>query len=1080
MKRFLAILLLVAAVYFGVSEARRWWGATPHMLGSVDQPATPLQPDSPSRVLSPDIKALQDKDWGEFRIAFPGCVQTLAVSAPYPDGSRTLIASEPPPQSTLEGMKALDLKLLSTSEVMTHAIGHDGWVKDVVFNLPPGTDGDALTALVKQLSEYLFGTNYGAYALSLPINLESLHTKYPLDLKIGASDIQSWAADLVYRTVDGLPVGKLTDLSASGVYFSDQPGVVAWFVRNGVGFSVAKSDARRFALDSDLILGAAEQPNGGIAVFGRERVVPVDVMPPLRFETIELLAGAGTDKLAQSYERTEFFAGHFEEGWDWAPAFLSPQLIDTEYGNLLSIADQLLKSWTEHGTIRYQNFPYPDPNGFPFIGPLAEELKANSLLFNWNTTGVGYVADLGSDKIYGLNRTGALPVIYRPDDQDDASVIHGDVEQVKRSEEIGYDFFANQNDPALVRVVQYAAMYQAFQAFGVQATDAAKTSTNAAQLVIGNHVRSALKTIASADEQKAHSVAFRDSIDATKLMTDPLWNSEVDPETLPLSKELMAALAQPIADDTFKSINDFRLAVANFYQTSGSQGIDHIAELASAPRDADILSIAANWNESVDSTKAILDFYLKKLRPQSSMLALWLNPDEVRQQFSQAAQSGSPVWTHTQSVVISCCVGSALLSSGGHNLDAEVTNFVGNPSLERGSVNKLANGTIELNPEDLPRANELVRTAAREKTNEQAALLLGEKLREAPSQPAEPLTTVLALDDRQGSGRGIGRGYVPPPGEPPHPNGPASGSSDNLPKPGLDPSAPPRNPGSGSAGGGGNDGFRWKSPSDTPGNDSALLSGILMEKRDGKVFLYKKNPSGDMVSEAWNARDAHRAVLAELQAGGGRRGGKPLELFFGEGFDSGDTEAFLKSLRVQAVRYPNADPVLIFKELTPEASARLSNKVRQIAPASFQVSASPEGLQIIDGTLAITDVTGTKFNMTVETSLRGSNHEVTTDLVNAKVSATSARAITDQLNLKELGAAIYRDIGKLTPDRRNTSGVIRIEDVGDFSIVLEDALRAKRESLFAFPTSIQTSDQRSISGRHRKGQNDAWEIRLTS
>ena len=84
---------------------------------------------------------------------------------------------------------------------------------------------------------------------------------------------------------------------------------------------------------------------------------------------------------------------------DWAPIYLSEELINTEYGSLLNITDQLLKSWSQNGLTKYINFNYRVPVKWPFEKPLIRivitEFKADTVTFNWNTKGVGYIMDNG-------------------------------------------------------------------------------------------------------------------------------------------------------------------------------------------------------------------------------------------------------------------------------------------------------------------------------------------------------------------------------------------------------------------------------------------------------------------------------------------------------------------------------------------------------------------------------------------------------------------------------------------------------------------------------------------------------------
>src|SRR5262249_34709540 len=177
----------------------------------------------------------------------------------------------------------------------------------------------------------------------------------------------------------------------SGVFRTETPGLVVLAVPRHRKLNDASVALREFALDSDLVLGAVGTADS-VAIVGRERTASVIALPPLRSETLLQLAAAGTGELAQSYERMSLFAGKLPRAHrDWPPIYLSPQLVDSEYGSLLNITDQLLKSWSEHGEIEYVDFPYPKPQTFPFPTGLLKHAGTSMVTYNWNTKGVGYV-----------------------------------------------------------------------------------------------------------------------------------------------------------------------------------------------------------------------------------------------------------------------------------------------------------------------------------------------------------------------------------------------------------------------------------------------------------------------------------------------------------------------------------------------------------------------------------------------------------------------------------------------------------------------------------------------------------------
>ena len=107
-----------------------------------------------------------------------------------------------------------------------------------------------------------------------------------------------------------------------GVYDSDTRGLVLLVLPQTASLDSNPSALREFVLDTDAILGAVGTDRT-TAIVGRERIVPVDLMPPLRVETLLQLASVKSTELAQSYERKNLLAGRFdsERHQDWAPIF---------------------------------------------------------------------------------------------------------------------------------------------------------------------------------------------------------------------------------------------------------------------------------------------------------------------------------------------------------------------------------------------------------------------------------------------------------------------------------------------------------------------------------------------------------------------------------------------------------------------------------------------------------------------------------------------------------------------------------------------------------------------------------------
>ena len=152
-----------------------------------------------------------------------------------------------------------------------------------------------------------------------------------------------------------------------------------------------------------------------VLLVARKRYEPLRRLPPLRNETLQLLAAVKASAISQSYERNMWLSGRTGDGFDRAPIYLSNELRNTEYGSLLNIVDQLLKGWSEGGQVAYKDFPYPKPRSYPFDPIRASETAADqqqAFLFNWNTEGVFYASTVDGVEIAAAYRTGSLPVIY--------------------------------------------------------------------------------------------------------------------------------------------------------------------------------------------------------------------------------------------------------------------------------------------------------------------------------------------------------------------------------------------------------------------------------------------------------------------------------------------------------------------------------------------------------------------------------------------------------------------------------------------------------------------------------------------
>lgn len=338
-----------------------------------------------------------------------------------------------------------------------------GTVSDLVCTVVK-TDLPDWADTLAQVQIEALGSTEGAPIVSLPVPARKMMA-HSLDVKFTAEDLYGWVVNGKQKFSSN-PIGPSVAVSdflnaeVRGVFKSNDGSLVVWVVNRDAALDQqARGDIHRFAVSADLVLGAMANKKA-VVIVGRARVEPLAHLPPLRSETVLLLAGSGERQLAQSYERNDLLAGKGLDGIDRAPILLSPQLVDTEFGTLLNVADQLLKGWSMAGQVQYANFNYPKPNSYPFGATPAPMVKKERkhFLFNWNTDGVAYRQTIDGLDVIAPQRTGSLSVIY------------GDVKDRPRDmEDTAYDYFAQSGDTTLTRVMQYTLLYQIFRQFNIKA-----------------------------------------------------------------------------------------------------------------------------------------------------------------------------------------------------------------------------------------------------------------------------------------------------------------------------------------------------------------------------------------------------------------------------------------------------------------------------------------------------------------------------------------------------------------------------------------------------------------------------------
>lgn len=407
----------------------------------------------------------QDSVYNLFRQHYRMHYQTIGT-ATFADSSRIILISEPAPFFEPDTLEKILTKYTHQTSKRHYKIGYDGRITDLMVVLGNATTENT-DSLVARISKKQYLSDYKPNSINL---LDDSKRHYfsseNLDYQISLAEFDDWFIQAGELFIDGkdtlktLTVSQMFRQKRRGVYFSKEPGLVAWCIRRNSDISRQMGTIRQFALDADLILGALRD-SSTLVVIGREREADLQTLPPLRVETVLLIASISAKELSQSLDINDFLAGKMADGRDWCPTYLSKELENTELGHLLTITDILLKDWSESGTIQEAYYHYPSPGYFPFDQPLFKKLGLEQLVYNWNTANTMYAIDLPRYTIYTLNRTGALPVSY--------------FNSQERSESVGAtyerragNYFATCGNTDIARVVQYTALYQLFMDNGIR------------------------------------------------------------------------------------------------------------------------------------------------------------------------------------------------------------------------------------------------------------------------------------------------------------------------------------------------------------------------------------------------------------------------------------------------------------------------------------------------------------------------------------------------------------------------------------------------------------------------------------
>ena len=632
--------------------------------------------------------------WKQFRESYPYLMQCVAVEQTGA-GECVVIVSEPPTHVT-EG----DLRELLPGVVFKrHTIGYKGWVTDAVAHLQLSKEGE-LADLISELHRLLFDTSYKAFVIQLPVEPQLTRARPNLDLELAPDDLATWlgvANDPEQRLrlrplFGGQPV-TLADLDSpfSEVCHSEPAGLVGWWIPKDADLSLCRAQARHFAVDSDLILGAIE--NGrGVLIVGRERRVPYKLLPPLRAETILLLSTIDKDELMQSINPQVlscYISSEPPERWELN--FLSPELSDTEFGTLLSVADVLLKSWSLNGLNSVRGLrDYPTPKTWPFKRPLLSMLETSELVFNYDSEAAGRLIRTPNGPLcHSVVRTGVLPLAYLSDEQMEAGAMSA---ALVTAEQDGYDWFAKQCDPHLVRVVQYTALLQAFRAFGVTSVSAKGGVDDAVMEAQRAEVLALLSRVTDSSDADFNALVARAVESPHRKVVLNIMAAARKEGQLP-EEEHTFLIAMLAPDEIEAGLRRVRESPA-----------DKIGKLARRFEEPQLLLPEERQAlKDVDKDDILEQMRLYTLLKMSMYAPILASGERLDKRVADRLSDSHSGWIHSPVLIYDHNVGAIASAQGGHNLKTMLEKVRPSRNATRGKITKGRDGSWIVHKDDVRR-----------------------------------------------------------------------------------------------------------------------------------------------------------------------------------------------------------------------------------------------------------------------------------------------------------------------------------------------------------------------------------------
>ena len=626
-----------------------------------------------------EAAGLADSIYKDFRKKYRFHYQGIGM-ATFSDSSRMILLSDIPPHFETDSIAPIFAEFTHKTAQRKHPIGYDGYTTDVLILLGNATQQNC-DRLIRRLNKELFFSEYKPTVMTLPAEEKRQYfAQQNIDYQITLNEFNTWFMEdgegfiHLDDTDKVMSISNLFVAKARGVYFSQQPGFVAWAVAKNADIAAQVGDIRQFTLDADLILGALAD-SSTLVIIGRERQSPLNELPPLQIESILLLASTTEKELSQSLDINDLMAGKMNNGRDWCPTYLSRELENTEFGDLMTITDVLLKDWSERGTIQEGYYRYPEPGYYPFDKPLFKKLGLNELVYNWNTAGAMYAIDREGYTIYTLGRTGSLPVSYFNSQERSQSIGY-------RYESQAYHYFATLGNTDLARVVQYTALYQLFIDNNItySGNTYASFPKNKPFLLYKPTVELLDKIRQLSDEEVgllADSLSQRSFVLFQKAEVDKHLHENEQRHNMSYSEENIDAIYRNVHRDTKAGIGRSLQEVKNMLNSLTEEQYKQLARYLSYPRGVKIHD-RESYNTMLRGRRVNMlmrevgknNLDLLSRPDKSNIFKDQMDLKDVKDWYAANLKGNAGRYLKTSSLIITY---ADLLTTGGHNLSSRIS-----------------------------------------------------------------------------------------------------------------------------------------------------------------------------------------------------------------------------------------------------------------------------------------------------------------------------------------------------------------------------------------------------------------------